>query len=132
MKAGFRLTGPDPAGPPQVLVVCDGTAPPCEGAPPDWLHFVTFADLSARSLNQSGAQLVLSPLLGRGFDAMDVADRLSALGFAGRYRAVAACLPAPDTIIAEILAACPQLDFRIVMLTGYPGVGQIVEFGDQD
>lgn len=61
--------------------------------------------------------LVVSPLVGRGFDCFDVAERLIAAQFKGRYRAVVETLPDPSVVRREIRAHFPDLDFDILILS---------------
>lgn len=60
--------------------------------------------------------LVLSPLVGDSFDCFDVAERLAAADFGGRYRAVVDSLPNPAVVRRDVAAHFPTLDFDVVML----------------
>lgn len=73
-----------------------------------------FNDLTQDFLRQVNPQLVLSPLLARHFDCIDLAQLLFALGFAGQYRVYATDIPNPEIILQEIRAVCPGLDFGIL------------------
>lgn len=57
--------------------------------------------------------LVLSALMDDGFDALDVARRLRAAGYRGRYRAITVPLPDPAAVLAEVRAEAPGLDFDL-------------------
>ncbi|MEM0947643.1 MAG: hypothetical protein AAGK37_09575 [Pseudomonadota bacterium] len=70
--------------------------------------------LTAVTLAEFNPDLVLSPIVTARFDCLDVAHRLSELGFSGRYRALARDLPDPSLIRAEILRDCPGLNFEIL------------------
>ena len=60
--------------------------------------------------------LVLSPLLARRFDCVDVAQMLHQIDFAGMMRAVGDDLPDPDIVRREVRALCPRLDFDLINL----------------
>lgn len=77
----------------------------------------SFADLSRELLDRVKPRLVLSPLLARDFDCIDLAQMLFTLGFAGQYRVVSSDLPDPRVVVAEIRGLCPGLDFGIVDLS---------------
>ncbi|EYD71883.1 hypothetical protein [Limimaricola hongkongensis] len=72
-----------------------------------------FRTLTADTLNELSPGLVVSGLMGPHFDALDVAERLQAIGYHGTYRIVAGALADPDMVQAEIADAAPGLDVRI-------------------
>ncbi len=57
---------------------------------------------------------VLCWLFCDGYDACDVAERLSAAGFGGRLTICAPGLAAPDRVGRELRRAYPRLDLRLV------------------
>ena len=69
-------------------------------------------DLTRERLTSAIA--IISPIMATDFDAVDVAKRLAANGFRGRYFAVADTLPDRDLIRREVRAAAPGLSFDIV------------------
>lgn len=79
-------------------------------------HFVGFADVTAATLARVAPDVVLSALFAADFDALELARRLADLGFRGRYRALAAGLPSPGVIRAEIAAAAAEVDFDLFLL----------------
>jgi hypothetical protein len=79
-------------------------------------HFVEFEGVSAELLSEVRPDLVLSPLMGETFDALDVAQKLSSLGFGGRYRALTNPLPRPEAIIEEVRSLAPGLDFELFVM----------------
>lgn len=99
--------------------------------PPDIPGFV-FADieeLSPALMAEAKADIVISPLLIRGADAVEVARRLFRMGFDGSYRVLSGQVPNPDIIRQEIRNVAPKLDFvlmvvpereMVVSLTGEP------------
>jgi hypothetical protein len=78
------------------------------------LAFSSFTGVSAELFDVLAPEIVLSPLLARGFDCIDLAQVLSLIGFQGRYYAVCDALPDPGIIRREIRALCPELDFDVI------------------
>lgn len=74
----------------------------------------SFSDLSRPLLERLRPKLVLSPLLARDFDCIDLAQMLFALGFTGQYRVISNDLPDPGIVLAEIRTLCPGLDFGVL------------------
>lgn len=106
----------DPATP---CVIAIGELSP-ENLPSPTGQTVVFSDLdgiTADLLASCRPVLVVSPLVGAGLDCFDVAERLSALGYSGRYRAVVDTLPDPSVVRREIRGHFPDLDFDILVLS---------------
>lgn len=82
----------------------------------DGLHFVGYDDLTAEHIAQVQPDIVLSALLGDSFDVIDLARKLEALGFQGRYRAIASGVPQPSLIVTEVRQHARDLDFDILVL----------------
>jgi len=82
------------------------------------LAFASFNGISIELLEIISPAIVLSPLLARGFDCIDLAQMLVSVGFRGQYRAIAENLPNPDIIRREIRILCPTLDFDVVLVSG--------------
>ncbi len=80
------------------------------------LAFSNFSGLSAELFELLTPQIVVSPLLARGFDCIDLAQVLSAIGFRGRYCAICDALPDPSIIRREIQALCPEIDFGVLVV----------------
>jgi hypothetical protein len=80
------------------------------------LAFTDFRSVTAELFQVMAPTLVLSPLLARGFDCIDLAQVLHAMGYRGRYRAVADLLPDPGMIRREIATICPGLDFDVIVM----------------
>jgi hypothetical protein len=79
------------------------------------IAFTDFRSVTEELFQLIAPQLVLSPLLARGFDCIDLAEVLHAMGFKGRYRAIADILPNPEIIRREIGDLCPGLDFDVIV-----------------
>ena len=82
------------------------------------VHYARLADLDAQLLARIEPGLVVSPLFDGTVDCVDVAYRLSMLGFMGQYRAVAERLPHPAIVRREVKSLCPRLDFDIIETGG--------------
>lgn len=80
------------------------------------IAFTDFRSVSEELFQLIAPHLVLSPLLARGFDCIDLAQVLHAIGFKGRYRAIAEVLPNPEIIRREIVDLCPGLDFDVIVM----------------
>jgi hypothetical protein len=84
----------------------------------DGFRFVSFSTLSHAHLHDPRPELVVSALMGEEFDVVDVATRLSNLGYVGRYRAVMKQpLPDPDMVHDEVRQVAPQIDFGLLLLS---------------
>ncbi len=81
------------------------------------VYFVEFHDVTEELLARLEPRLVLSPLLARTFDCLDLAQRLGKLRFRGQYRAIDIGLPDPALIVREVRSLVPGLDFGVVPLT---------------
>jgi hypothetical protein len=68
----------------------------------------------------SEAMVVLSPVVAPGFDAVELAARLRASGFRGRWLAYADDLPDRALIVSEVEEVAPDLRFDLVVLGSGP------------
>ena len=80
------------------------------------VHFAEFHEVTELLLAELSPRLVLSPLLTRNFDCVDLAQRLAQLGYRGPYRAIDIGLPNPRMIVREIRSLVPTLDFEVLQL----------------
>lgn len=80
------------------------------------LHYVSFDELSKRLLESVDPDIILTPLLGQGFDALDLAKILEEYQFKGRFRALCPKLPNPDLVMREIQSLCPSVDFDLFVV----------------
>lgn len=108
------------------VVVCDALIMLVIGDMSEWtripatrpevpgFHFADLADLTADLLHELSPDVILSPLVTHTFDVMDVAAQLSRLGYRGRYRAIAECLPSPELVLAEVAIQAADIDFDIL------------------
>lgn len=97
------------------------------GYPGDWtalrrnmageaLQFVGFDELTPRLLRDLSPSLLIAPLMGDGFDAVDVAHRLEAAAFEGRFRVLTPPIPQPGAVQAEIQEAAGRVDVDLMIL----------------
>ena len=80
------------------------------------VHFAEFHEVTRDLLVGLRPRLILSPLLARTFDCIDLAQRLGALGYRGPYRAIDIGLPDPGLIVREVRSLVPGLDFEVMAL----------------
>ena len=86
-----------------------------DGASGTQVVVATFEDLDGALLARHRPDVVICSAISRRFDALDLARRLATLGFGGRLVALAAALPHPDLVRAEVRRACPSLAFDVVV-----------------
>lgn len=67
-----------------------------------------------------GALLVLSPVMGRSLDAVELATKLKDSGFRGRWLAFAEELPDRNIVMREVGEVAPEVAFDLVVLGGGP------------
>ena len=95
------------------LSVLDGFL---EGRPADSVISVEYANLTPATVARVRPDLVLAPLLGPGFDILDIGARLDAMGYQARLRAVTLPLPDADAVVREVRMQFRNLDFALIEL----------------
>jgi len=83
----------------------------------DGYHFVDIADLSFETVRKITPDVVLSALIGNGFDATEIAQVLEQAGFSGRYRVLSDPVESSGLIVQEVTRLAPSVDFEILELT---------------
>lgn len=78
------------------------------------ITYMSIEDITKCLLHELAPDLIVSPVLCRAFDCIDLSLLLSACEYQGAYRAVGGDLPRPQMIENEIRQLCPHLDFAIV------------------
>lgn len=79
------------------------------------MRVIDFSALTGPLLEDFAPHFVVSPVVTRGFDIMDLAHRLWQLGYSGSYRALTDIeLPNPALIVREVRLACPGLDVDVL------------------
>ena len=109
----------DGDGQPLTLVIGDHRAwNEIESRPPEiaGFKFIDIDDLDASIFEDFPATIVLSSLMSRGHDAIEIARILSDLSFKGSYRVIATGLPNPDLVTQEVKASVPEIDFEVLNL----------------
>lgn len=80
----------------------------------DSVAFCTFDQMTDDFLRRVNPSVILSPVLARRFDCIDLATLLYRLSYTEKYRAIASNMPNPEIIEREIRSLCPTLDFAVV------------------
>ena len=85
----------------------------------DWssCQCVTYSnpsDVTKPFLQVISPDVVVSAVVGFGYDAIDIAKRLSDAGYRGRYRCIAAAVPDHTIIQQEVAQSSPSVDFAII------------------
>ncbi len=81
---------------------------------------VAYSNLTATTIAQVRPDLVLAPLLGPGFDIVDIGVRLEAMGYNARLSAVTVPLPDAVAVAREIRNQFRNLEFALIELVGEP------------
>lgn len=76
-----------------------------------------FDGLTIDLIAKHDPHLVVAPLVGPGFDVLDVAGRLLRCGFTGSLRALTTPLPNLSAVRSEIRSHCSDLDVDIVVVS---------------
>ncbi|PHQ98364.1 MAG: hypothetical protein COB40_01065 [Marinosulfonomonas sp.] len=79
------------------------------------ITFAGFEDIEAGVLERIKPDIILSPLLCRTFDCLDLAQSLQSSGFRGRYRIMSPQIPNPVIVLKELRMLCPSLDVDIIL-----------------
>lgn len=78
--------------------------------------FIDIEDVTAAKIAEIAPKVILSPLLCRNFDALEIARRLHNMRYAGRYSVVIKDIPDPSVIDRDIRQVAPDLDFSVLTL----------------
>jgi len=79
------------------------------------ITFAGFDDVEAGFIKRINPDIVLSPLLCRSFDCLDLARSLQNSGFHGRYRIMSPRIPNPTVVLKELRSVGPSLDIDMIM-----------------
>ncbi len=82
--------------------------------------FAQFPDVTIDLLRRIKPEVVLSPLIGDNFDALDMVEALCACRYDGPYRAITGPIIKPDLIRRELTAAGPFLDVDLIVMPATP------------
>ncbi len=72
-----------------------------------------FDDLAGMASDLSAVDLVITPLIGVGFDAIDLIERLAEKGFRGKVQVMARDLPDRLLVLHELLAVATPLGMTV-------------------
>jgi hypothetical protein len=108
-------TAPHSGVGPRVIII--GTLAPAAIANQggDAAGMIAPEEITAGNLAALRPDVVLTPLVGPGFDCFDVALALCEAGYSGQLRAVVNFVPNPALVRREIAFACPALDFDLIV-----------------
>ncbi|MFO8126342.1 hypothetical protein [Yoonia sp.] len=102
-----------------ILVIGDLARWQAQGRPTtafDRCSFTEFGDFDDDMLHRIQPEFIFSPLIGADFDAIEVAERLQELRFAGRYRVITEDMPNTNMVRAEVHAHAPDIDFDLLIV----------------
>jgi hypothetical protein len=77
--------------------------------------FADYADVTRELMHALRPQIVISSMLARNFDCVDLAGRLSAIGFRGTYRLIGHGMPEPELIVRELRSLFPGLEVDLAI-----------------
>lgn len=115
------------SGGPNMLIICDKSRWIAQGRDlPNTASccYIEFGALTLDVLAELKPDVLLSPLVGENFDALDVARKLVKFGYHGPYRAVTNAIPNPHAVCTEVRAAALDINFDLIVL---PNIAQIAE-----
>ena len=122
-KRSSEVDGTDgEADQPLTLVIGDQRAWDVNASHPPFIEGFKFIDidaLEAKVFDNFPAAIVLSALMTRNQDAIEIARKLKEFSFEGRYRVIADALPNPDLVAREVKAAAPDIDFEVLNLPSF-------------
>jgi hypothetical protein len=79
------------------------------GVAGDRTAFAEFSEVTPELMEALSPQIVVSSVLGRNFDCVDLAEKLCEVGFNGCYRLIAHGMPQPGLVLREIRSLFPSL-----------------------
>lgn len=77
-------------------------------------HHIAFKDISTQSLRRLAPKVVVCPLVSAEFDAIQLLERLNALGYAGQCLVISAKLPQQALVLAELNRAAGPIRVRLI------------------
>ncbi|RLJ36134.1 hypothetical protein BCF46_3976 [Litoreibacter meonggei] len=115
-----------PKYPPVILVLglthVDLIRLPSGTMPPNALvHFAPVGALDGEVLAELKPSTIISGLVSRGSDAVELAERLADLKYEGQYQVLATALPRSDIVKSEISSVAPDIDVQLLETPVQPG-----------
>ncbi|MGR3540800.1 MAG: hypothetical protein ACU0BS_05155 [Hasllibacter sp.] len=83
----------------------------------DHVHFAEPETIGPDLILEARPDLVISCLVGPGWDAVEVAAALSRAGYTGRYRALTPNLPDVGLVRREVRRAARDVDFDVILVS---------------
>jgi len=83
----------------------------------DGFHFADVGDINPTFISRLSPGTILSSLVARDFDAIEIAKKLDKMEFDGSYRVIAKDIPNIKLILQEVRYVAPHLDFDIIDLS---------------
>lgn len=80
------------------------------------LCFAGIGALQMVVLQQIAPSMIISPLVGDGFDALEIAKFLSDAHYRGHYRIISPKLPRSSVVLSELSLATPHLKIKLLEL----------------
>ena len=108
-----------PKYPPVILVLglnhVDLIRLPSGTIPPNALvHFAPVSALDGEVLAELKPSAIISGLVSRGSDAVELAGQLADLKYEGQYQVLTTALPRPAMVRAEISSVAPDIDVQLL------------------
>lgn len=75
--------------------------------------FADFSEVTPELVDTMSPEIVVSSVVGRNFDCVDLAEKLSSIAFDGCYRLIAHGLPQPDLVLREMRGLFPDLNIEL-------------------
>jgi hypothetical protein len=82
-----------------------------------------FKEVDINLIARQDPELVLAPLVGNGFDILDVGALLLRCGYLGPLRALTAPLPNLQSVRSEVRSHCVGLDFDFLVMSPPAEIG---------
>jgi len=79
------------------------------------ITFADITDISSIFLNNLKPDIVVSCLVCRDFDFLELAQALELVGFQGIFRVITPVLPNPKIVASEAHSMCPTLNFKFIV-----------------
>lgn len=75
--------------------------------------FADFSEVTPELVDSLSPEIVVSSVVGRNFDCVDLAEKLSSIDFSGCYRLIAHGLPQPELVLREMRGLFPGLNIQL-------------------
>jgi len=79
------------------------------------ITYVGFSEVNGDLISALNPDIILSCLVCKAFDFLELAQALCNTGFRGRFRIITPELPNPGIVLSEARALCPSLDIDFII-----------------